>query len=110
MRQVFRESWLAGAQSLALNHQKLYLYCDGSARFRQSDCIAASAGLVLIPSPISVVNSDDEQYFHVDEAYALIITQAGGAIGTPFDAELLAGLSACYVAKALTDVCRVFVF
>jgi hypothetical protein len=88
------QNWLASVKALALKYKNIFLFCDGSARFVQTECLSASSGLFIIPHTNGTLG----------EAYGLSLSCAGGIAGTPFDAELLAGVSACTIACSIAEV------
>ena len=92
--------------------------CDGSAMISPKGCIDASAGIVAIP--VLHTDEDDDNYYEdilsggygsfgddeyldlrLDLAQGFRGERAGGLISTPFDAELLAGLTALTISKSL---------
>ena len=106
------------------------MYCDGSACYSGSDCTAASTGLLIIPisssSSSSSTSTDSSKTASSSssstllcqmknntkingsksfpsELFSLSISNAAGALGTPFDAELMAGLACTYVASILSE-------
>jgi len=93
--------WLSKVINMAKKYRDIEIYCDGSARFITDRCISASCGLFIIPNTkcISLTSASK-----LDAAYGLSLSNAAGITGTPFDAELEAGVAACSVANAITKV------
>lgn len=88
------QKWLTSVKNMALRYRNIFLFCDGSARFVQTKCLSASSGVLIV----ALANET------ISEAYGLSLSCAGGIAGTPFDAELLAGVSACSIACSIAEV------
>ena len=82
----------------------LYIFCDGSATFMGNDCASASAGLIAFTPPKKEAQGGD--YVEIEHASTLTITEGGGIIGTPYDAELIAGLVASIIASMIKKSCE----
>ena len=103
------ESWLKGLhreiQSSEYQDQRsLHIYSDGSATFRGNRCMSASAGLLLFIPPLAIKrdNEDNEDNdVSLKNVWSLTVTNGGGIVGTPYDAELIAGLVASTIASIL---------
>ena len=109
--------WIENLKKLYIreNISEIAMYCDGSACYSGSDCTAASTGLLIIPisssSPSttssgqmknSTTKIEGSKSFPT-ELFSLSISNAAGALGTPFDAELMAGLACTYIASILSE-------
>jgi hypothetical protein len=120
--------WIENLKKLYIreNISEIAMYCDGSACYSGSDCTAASTGLLIIPISSSLSSSStdllktasssssssqmknsttkiDGSKSFPTELFSLSISNAAGALGTPFDAELMAGLACTYIASILSE-------
>lgn len=85
--------------------KEILVVSDGSAYLRGRSCLDASAGVVVMArlsdtSGGLFASRDDP----VERLLSLRVAGAAGVVATPFDAELIAGLTAITIARIIGDV------
>lgn len=94
--------------------KRLVIACDGSAVFKNSTCMRASAGVFVmattideqplplhLPQPVSPNDfSASSSSLPFDTSFAFRVVGASRVVSTPFDAELVGALAAVSVARS----------